>query len=488
MKHIIPIELLDERYLVSTSYEKSRKTMRCVALFFAVQIGAEVVGGQPQQSQNHPSSPTVSSFTTVITSNPMQTIHAGIEDFLTATTSSSLSSWSSSASSLTKSESTRLFLPVTTSPPDPLGISQVSGFYGPGAWAAWFLTIVASWVRIFRKSEEKVDPNTALFLLGANWAAVDIFRSIHALLRLQSNQPEYELSFTKCMGNYGAAFTVVICGTLHALLQIPFTIDLFVGMKCMSRRLRILVVGLVLPLIALTATAFGPVLTGLGGTAIDFFPALYWKGTDNVLHAMLIVYSAGTSILLVAPSFWLVYALQQAVLPAGLVTMIKKVMSSPFNSPVIAIILKIYLLCSLLSFVVWSIVAQISSNDAWFWAAVPLLLPMVAFAWTIAAPAMWMMFVPGSAVLYAFKGYLHMGSSVSESCFFMPCAPQSISDEDQMYALLAGLFCLFGFEVLPPLFKEMRKRYKDRRSFVREVEARMRELEMRRRTAATESS
>jgi hypothetical protein len=181
-----------------------------------------------------------------------------------------------------------------------------------------------------------VDPNTALFLLGANWAAVDIFRSIHALLRLQSNQPEYELSFTKCMGNYGAAFTVVICGTLHALLQIPFTIDLFVGMKCMSRRLRILVVGLVLPLIALTATAFGPVLTGLGGTAIDFFPALYWKGTDNVLHAMLIVYSAGTSILLVAPSFWLVYALQQAVLPAGLVTMIKKVMSSPFNSPVIA--------------------------------------------------------------------------------------------------------------------------------------------------------
>jgi hypothetical protein len=101
---------------------------------------------------------------------------------------------------------------------------------------------------------------------------------------------------------------------------------------------------------------------------------------------------------------------------------------------------------------------------------------------------MWIMFFPGSAVVYDFKEYLHLGSNVSESCFFMPCAPQSISDEDQMYALLAGLFCLFGFEVLPPLFKEMRKRYKDRRSFVREVEARMRELEMRRRTAATESS
>jgi hypothetical protein len=141
-----------------------------------------------------------------------------------------------------------------------------------------------------------------------------------------------------------------------------------------------------------------------------------------------------------------------------------------------------------LSFVVWSIGAQISSNEAWNWAAVPLLLPMVAFVWTIAAPSMWMMMVPGGAVVYAFKGYLHMGSSVSESCFFMPCAPQSISDEDQMYALLAGIFCLFGFEVLPPLFKEIRKRYKDRRSFVRGVEARMRELEMRRRTVVTETS
>jgi hypothetical protein len=186
----------------------------------------------------------------------MQTIHTGIEDFLTRTTSSP-------SSSPTESESTKLFLPVTTAPPDPLGITQVSGFYGPGAWAAWFLTIVASWVRIFRKSKERVDLNTALFLLGTNWAAVDIFRSIHALQSLLPNQPEYELNFTKCMGSYGAAFAVVFLGAVHALLQIPFTILLFGGMECMSRRLRTLVVGLVLPLIALTATAFGPVLTGL---------------------------------------------------------------------------------------------------------------------------------------------------------------------------------------------------------------------------------
>src|SRR5690349_14987992 len=48
-----------------------------------------------------------------------------------------------------------LYLPVTASPPDRLGIAQVSGFYGPGAWAAWFLTGVAAWWRILRRSKKK---------------------------------------------------------------------------------------------------------------------------------------------------------------------------------------------------------------------------------------------------------------------------------------------------------------------------------------------
>ena len=48
------------------------------------------------------------------------------------------------------------------------------------------------------------------------------------------------------------------------------------------------------------------------------------------------------------------------------------------------------------------------------------------------------------ATFYVFKGYLLSGPVHSESCFFMPCAPQSISDTDQAGALFLGnsiFFC-----------------------------------------------
>jgi hypothetical protein len=40
----------------------------------------------------------------------------------------------------------------------------------------------------------------------------------------------------------------------------------------------------------------------------------------------------------------------------------------------------------------------------------------------------------------------------SESCFFMPCASQSISDEDQLYSLFAGLAIFLAFEVGAPFY------------------------------------
>lgn len=37
-----------------------------------------------------------------------------------------------------------LHLSTTSTLPDSLGIAKVNGFYGPGAWSGWFLTIVSS--------------------------------------------------------------------------------------------------------------------------------------------------------------------------------------------------------------------------------------------------------------------------------------------------------------------------------------------------------
>jgi hypothetical protein len=43
------------------------------------------------------------------------------------------------------STSTYIDLPITGEQLDPLGIADVSGFYGPGTWAGWYVTVAAAW-------------------------------------------------------------------------------------------------------------------------------------------------------------------------------------------------------------------------------------------------------------------------------------------------------------------------------------------------------
>jgi hypothetical protein len=62
----------------------------------------------------------------------------------------------------------------------------------------------------------------------------------------------------------------------------------------------------------------------------------------------------------------------------------------------------------------------------------------------------------------------------------MPCAPQSIKEEDQLFALIAGLLLFVGWEILPVVRYEFKKRYRDRKAFVQDVELRMRQLQTRR--------
>jgi len=45
-----------------------------------------------------------------------------------------------------------------------------------------------------------------------------------------------------------------------------------------------------------------------------------------------------------------------------------------------------------------------------------------------------------STVFYVYKAYLRHEADPSMSCFLMPCSPQSIKDEDQIWSLFAGLF------------------------------------------------
>jgi hypothetical protein len=54
-------------------------------------------------------------------------------------------------------------------------VNGVSGFYGPGAWSAWFLILVTSWVATIR-GDYSHNIHHIGYLLYTNWAAVDLIR------------------------------------------------------------------------------------------------------------------------------------------------------------------------------------------------------------------------------------------------------------------------------------------------------------------------
>ena len=63
--------------------------------------------------------------------------------------------------------------------------------------------------------------------------------------------------------------------------------------------------------------------------------------------------------------------------------------------------------------------------------------------------SMFFIVYPIGTIYYFF--YILFGTPISESCFFMPCAPQSINDWDQAFSLTAGLILLICTEVVPGL-------------------------------------
>jgi len=93
-----------------------------------------------------------------------------------------------------------------------------------------------------------------------------------------------------------------------------------------------------------------------------------------------------------------------------------------------------------------------------------------------------MMFTSMRSFAYIYQVYFHATSSPSHSCFFMPCAPQKIGENDQAYSLFSGLFSLVVIEVLVPwLVRQLRKEWLEKGLFEQEVGERI-ELATRART------
>lgn len=93
---------------------------------------------------------------------------------------------------------------------------QISGFYGPGAWAAWVITMLASWIPLLQ-GDYTHNLHFIVYAVYTNWAAIDLIRYSSQAFP----QDEHDLSDIDQtrLDNMTASFAVVRIGVYQAVWQ-----------------------------------------------------------------------------------------------------------------------------------------------------------------------------------------------------------------------------------------------------------------------------
>jgi hypothetical protein len=358
-------------------------------------------------------------------------------------------------------------LPITGEEPDPLGIADVSGFYGPGTWAGWFVTVVAAWWGIVTMSHWKFDPNTWLFLLGMNWAAYDLLHDIRSAGKLKPDSPTYDADVNKMAGSLAAEFNVAFWGLFHADMQYITTIFVFKGRPIRKWRLRTLFLGMILPSLALTLTRY------TSPTNKMIIPALYCHDTPADIHGH--GYTLGGLAAIQLSSIFMDLAARDIyIFPKKHVTWLRIRRDRILRACGYDFVkwLPIYNCLVIFSLVITFVISVATKNLLWMYPMVPILMPLGIFMLRFSC-LLWIICVLGLAMMYGAGAYLSRDIVFSKSCFFMPCAPQSIREEDQKAALFAGLFLFVGWEIVPFIMRKFRER---RAAFDGFVEEQLREF------------
>ncbi|KAF2122823.1 hypothetical protein BDV96DRAFT_561441 [Lophiotrema nucula] len=170
-------------------------------------------------------------------------------------------------------ETPRLNLDLSPTSLDPLGINKVSGFYGPGAWSGWFITMLCSFYNVARfKPRSSRLQDTIIFVLATNWAAIDFLRQMD-LARQESDISRAE----EYKGRIAAALLMTYIGLLFASPQIA--VCLAVAYNCKDKRLSprdiVLLMGSYIPSIALTSL-YGFMARNVRSSN---FEATHWENT-----------------------------------------------------------------------------------------------------------------------------------------------------------------------------------------------------------------
>jgi len=268
---------------------------------------------------------------------------------------------------------TFLYIPAPATAPDPIGIAKISGRYGSGTWAAWFLTIMGAWLTIFRASEAKVDGNTWSYLIGTNWAAADLLRYVR-LVQLAPTDSERML----LLGPYAAAFNITYWGLFHAVWQLCWTFVMFNKHKRAKRRVWTLLASLVLPFIALFASG---VQTIAQESMLDFLLTLYRQGMAGNWHSYAIAISAFSLVLLVPTGCYIAISSGDDFFPVAPVRSLFHKISNFIAFP---IIICLYVPLSLLIMIFGTITSEAGIITLiWFYSY---MLPLMSLVIAVSTP------------------------------------------------------------------------------------------------------
>jgi hypothetical protein len=149
---------------------------------------------------------------------------------------------------------------------------QISGFYGPGPWAAWMITLGISWINTIQ-NDYTHNMHFIAYALYTNFAAIDLIRQLNlaideekisSVVRLNPGVPMYKIDWEQnplevdeaTRQILAAAIAVVHVGIQTATVQIIACFykerqQNFDPKEPIKRRRFILSVGLVLPIAAI---------------------------------------------------------------------------------------------------------------------------------------------------------------------------------------------------------------------------------------------
>lgn len=183
---------------------------------------------------------------------------------------------------------------------DAANVAAVSGFYGPGAWAAWICSLTSTWYTLLLRPKLTGCSDLIVTLLYTNWAAVELLKQVNS-----ENRSETYASL-------GAAMTITFWGWCHAVLQVSVCILAVPRSSVTRRRALFAISGVIVPTFASMRVVWGTFIADgtlftrslPAGLAHDELESWYSESYD--LAATVVGLAFHTIILvLVSDMFWI---------------------------------------------------------------------------------------------------------------------------------------------------------------------------------------